>query len=338
MNHEPAKLYSDLSPIDIISRAGARSVIGSSCPQHFRDCLLRTLDATPGLVMVSNRIGRLHYLNAMGRRMLGISPDDNLVSYRVADLYAARAFEQYLGRALPACISSGIWHGETTLIDRDGREVPVSQLLVAHRNEDLRDRDVTMFSSIAWDMRDQKRREQALRHQATHDALTGLPNRELLLDRLDQAIHGAQRHGYLVGVLFLDLDNFKAINDDLGHEAANVLLRELGQRLESSSRAEDTVARYGGDEFVLLIPDLAAVDDCARISQHISKALGDPFLVNGRKVQVKASVGVAIFPDDGEDAETLLQRADSTMYRSKRDLRGRRAPAAASRRLRSVVM
>lgn len=342
MESEGASITHETSPIDIIVRATRyddSSLRANSCPQHLQHCLLALLDTTPGLVMVWNRLGRLHYLNVMGRSMLGISRSDNLVTYRVTDFYSSRAYEKHLEQAVPACLKSGVWRGETTLIDRRNNEIAVSQLLLAHRNDELRDRDVTIFSCIAWDIRDHKSTERSLRYQATHDALTGLPNRALLMDRLKQAVLTAQRHGYLVAVLFLDLNNFKVINDELGHEIGNAVLRELGKRLTSIARAEDTVARYGGDEFIVVVPDLESPGDCDRVVSKIEEALCEPFVANGQELVVQASIGVAQYPHDGEDAESLLRRADSMMYRTKRaGKHAKGTDSGASSQLRSVVM
>jgi diguanylate cyclase (GGDEF)-like protein len=287
------------------------------CPKLLRGCLLTLLEATHGLVAVWNTRGRLLYMNSMGRTMLGFDQQTPLVGHRVAELYAPRGREELRTHAIPACLRLGVWHGETALLDLGGNAIPVSQVLMANRIQH-RGRDVTVISSIAWDIREQKQRELKLRHAATHDALTGLPNRTLLLDRLGQAIRRAARHRLYVAVLFLDLDDFKSINDTCGHEAANGLLRDLGWRLQSIVRDEDTVARYGGDEFVLVIPELRTPQDVARVKQQVQRALGESFIIDNTRVHLHASVGIATYPKDGEDAQTLLEAADSVMYDEKR--------------------
>jgi diguanylate cyclase (GGDEF)-like protein len=187
---------------------------------------------------------------------------------------------------------------------------------------------MTVLSSIAWDMREHKSTEQRLRRQATHDALTDCPNRGLLMDRLEQALHSAERHRRVVGVLFLDLDGFKQINDTLGHEPANTLLRDFSQRLRARLRVEDTLARYGGDEFVMVVPEIGAPSDVEYVTRKVSQALGEPFVVAGKSIRLSASVGVAVYPQDGEDAETLLRKADSRMYRHKKRTKTRAGLAA----------
>jgi len=300
---------------------GVDALDASGCPSLLRGCLLALVDATPGLVMVSSSKGRLLYMNGMGRQLLGYDRNANLLARRVFDLYSARSCELLLEEAIPTCLQAGVWRGETILLDRNRQEIPVSQVLMAHRVKEQDGKDTTVLSSIAWDIRELKQVELRLRHQATHDALTGLPNRALLMDRLEQAIRSAERSSTSVGVLFVDLDGFKEVNDSCGHESGNLLLRELAQRLQQRVRAQDTVARYGGDEFVLVISDLTLPGDMNRVVQQVQEALAEPFQLGGEPRRLAASIGVTLYPMDGMDAETLLQGADSRMYEQKRHLK-----------------
>ena len=154
-------------------------------------------------------------------------------------------------------------------------------------------------------------------HMAYHDVLTGLPNRRLLLDRLAVALVQARRAGERVAVVFLDLDRFKVVNDSLGHAAGDRLLRQVGERVRAEVRAGDTLARLGGDEFTLLLPRIAHPDDAAAVARKLIERLRAPFEAGGQEVFVTASIGIAIAPDDGGDAETLLKHADIAMYRAK---------------------
>ena len=164
---------------------------------------------------------------------------------------------------------------------------------------------------------ERKRAEEALRRQALHDVLTGLPNRALLHDRLEQALRAAGRDNTSLALLLIDLDSFKAINDTMGHHQGDLLLREVGARLRTVLRERDTVARLGGDEFVALLPG----DDgggATRAARKILAALAEPAVVEGRRLVVGASVGVALYPAHGTDAAALLRRADAAMYTAKR--------------------
>jgi diguanylate cyclase (GGDEF)-like protein/PAS domain S-box-containing protein len=156
--------------------------------------------------------------------------------------------------------------------------------------------------------------EETIRRLAYYDSLTGLPNRTLFTERLKFGIEHARRYGGKLAVVMLDLDGFKCINDTLGHGAGDRVLREVGQRLTSLLRKADTVVRMGGDEFLLLIPELSSAADARDVVQRAIEALRAPFLLEGKERRVTASVGVAVFPDDSDDAQCLLQQADAAMY------------------------
>ncbi len=158
---------------------------------------------------------------------------------------------------------------------------------------------------------------QHIQHMATHDPLTGLPNRTLLLDRLSQAIHGARRKQHYVGILFLDLDHFKTLNDSLGHDIGDQLLRAVTERLRDSVRQEDTLARQGGDEFILVLPDMAEPAFAGRVAEHLLRALRAPFALYHHIMHVNASIGISVYPVDSEDPMTLIRFADSAMYHAK---------------------
>lgn len=165
-----------------------------------------------------------------------------------------------------------------------------------------------------------------LEHRATHDPLTGLANRELLDDRINVALASAVRHDRFLALAFLDLDGFKAINDALGHDAGDVLLRSVAMRLSGCVRDADSVARLGGDEFVLLLTDPDSREDVLQALQRVRDAVAEPHLINGTPVRVTCSIGVALFPDDGAAAgggENLLRLADQAMYRAKTEGRNR---------------
>ena len=156
-----------------------------------------------------------------------------------------------------------------------------------------------------------------LRHHAQHDPLTGLPNRILLEDRLRSAVAAAEMHQRTFGVLFIDLDGFKAINDELGHASGDVVLTEVAYRLRQSLRAGDTLARIHGDEFVALLPELSGRDEAESLAQQLLEVLTDPIDVAATTVSLQASIGVSLFPNDAADARALLRAADAAMYRVK---------------------
>jgi diguanylate cyclase (GGDEF)-like protein len=159
--------------------------------------------------------------------------------------------------------------------------------------------------------------EASIRHQAYHDALTALPNRVLFNDRLALGLAHAKRYSQRVGVLFLDLDRFKLINDTAGHATGDQLLRSVAERLTSLLRKSDTVARMGGDEFMLICPELARSEDAAVIAQKVLQVLEPPFQLDGQEYYATASIGVSVYPLDSEDADTLIKHADTALYRAK---------------------
>ena len=176
------------------------------------------------------------------------------------------------------------------------------------------------------DVTDRKKAEQRLQHDALHDALTGLPNRVLFLDRLDQAIRRAQRStpGAAAAVLFLDLDRFKLVNDSLGHQVGDELLKAVARRLESAVRPPDTVARLGGDEFTVLLDGVTDVHEAALVAERVHATLKTPFEIDDRDLHIDASIGIALAESDAAP-ETVLRDADVAMYRAKADGKGRHA-------------
>lgn len=156
------------------------------------------------------------------------------------------------------------------------------------------------------------------RHQAFHDPLTGLANRLLALERLDQAIRIARRYGHAVDIVMMDLDGFKSINDTLGHDAGDIALRRVGECVSDVLRDADTVARWGGDEFVMILSPGDVTNDISAVVKKIKEAIASLEPVKGSKLRVQASLGTARYPDDGETMEDLLLRADAAMYRTKR--------------------
>jgi diguanylate cyclase (GGDEF)-like protein/PAS domain S-box-containing protein len=168
------------------------------------------------------------------------------------------------------------------------------------------------------DITERRRVEEALEHQALHDMVTDLPNRTLLRDRLRQAILAARRRNTQVALLFIDLDRFKELNDTFGHQAGDVILREVGERFVGAVRASDTVARLGGDEFAVLIPLAADRDEAVMVARRALASLQEPFIVEGESAFIEASIGIVLCPEHGEDVQTLMRRADVAMYAAKR--------------------
>ncbi|MFC5480705.1 EAL and GGDEF domain-containing protein [Massilia suwonensis] len=187
------------------------------------------------------------------------------------------------------------------------------ELRVSARTAELAGANALLQDEIV----ERRQAEARVHHMAYHDSLTGLPNRALLADRLQQAIHAAQRNGTRLAVMFLDLDRFKNINDSLGHATGDYLLKEVAARLCHVVRASDTVARLGGDEFVVLVPGAGTQEECSQVGDKIIEALGAPVRFEGHSLHISPSIGICVYPDDGADVDLLMRHADAAMYQAK---------------------
>jgi diguanylate cyclase (GGDEF)-like protein/PAS domain S-box-containing protein len=208
------------------------------------------------------------------------------------------------------------------MIRPDGRVVWIRDRAYAVRDDRGR---VLWEHGILFDVTELKEAEARIAHMAFHDALTGLANRALFEESLGLAIGRAKRAELWVGVLFLDLDNFKQVNDSMGHHVGDELLRQLADRLRESTRDADLVARQGGDEFLLLLSDLEAdeaVPAAAGVAERVEASMAPPFVLSAGDVSARGSIGISLFPRDAHDAAELMQHADTAMYRAKRDARG----------------
>ena len=209
---------------------------------------------------------------------------------------------------------AGMWQGEIRNRRKNGEIFPAWCNISAMRDSDNR---VRRYISIFTDITEKKLSEEHIYRLAHYDVLTGLPNRALFQERLDQVLINARRHKHKVGVMFLDLDRFKLVNDTLGHTAGDTLLQHVGKQLTSCIRTTDTVSRLGGDEFVVLLNDLTSGEDAAQVARKVLEALAEPLRIDTHDVYITASAGISIYPDDAEDAKHLFKNADTAMYRAK---------------------
>ncbi|BCG64887.1 MAG: two-component system, chemotaxis family, CheB/CheR fusion protein [Methyloprofundus sp.] len=217
-------------------------------------------------------------------------------------------------------LHNGQWQGEIWNRHKNGNTFPVWQSITAIK--DITGK-IVQFVSIFNDISVRKADEELIRYQANYDSLTGLPNRNLFLDRISIALKRAQRENKQLALLMIDLDRFKWINDTLGHKAGDVMLQETARRLQSSVRDSDTVARLGGDEFIIIVSELQHPSDTEMIANKIFAAFKAPLQLENHEVFISGSIGITIFPDDGNTVETLQMNADSAMYSAKEDGRNR---------------
>jgi len=266
------------------------------------------------------------YVNPQIERILGVTPD----AYRDdRDMWLTMVHPD--DRATVEAESVAFLAGQGgdlsdyRMVRPDGRIVWIRDRAFAHRDDEGR---VLWEQGILFDITELKDAEARIAHMAFHDGLTGLANRQLFEETLGLALERAKRDLAVVAVLFLDLDDFKTVNDTMGHRAGDALLVEVAKRLEACTRGTDMVARQGGDEFLMLLADLRLeeVDAATReVVDRVHVALQQPFRVHGTELRPGGSMGISLFPQDAYDAETLLKNADIAMYRAKRSVPGRHA-------------
>jgi diguanylate cyclase (GGDEF)-like protein/PAS domain S-box-containing protein len=309
---------------EISSRRRAEGELRES-EERFRQLLELSGDA----LFVHDDRGRIYDCNSEAYRSLGYSREE-LLSMRIGDFVSDMIPEDERtakkgGTLWQRAISGepgrivGVHVGEFRR--KDGTtfpvEVSVGSIVYGGRRRIL---------GSARDVSERRRVEERLLHQqAFHDPLTGLPNRALFLDRLERALARAARARYAVALLFLDLDGFKAVNDDFGHEAGDRLLVAVAGRLSMRLRSEDTVARFGGDEFTVLLQNVGGPSEATEVAHRILEDLREPFLLEGREHHVTASIGIALSTPAEEDPTPILRRADEAMYLAKQRGRARYA-------------
>jgi diguanylate cyclase (GGDEF)-like protein/PAS domain S-box-containing protein len=300
--------------------------------QRDTERLSEIVEATSDLVLITGRDSRVMYMNSAAKTFFDLGSEDVLEDFDFRPFSPAWVQERYMTETRPTLKKEGIWSGELAYL-RHGREVPVSALFLAHHDPDG---NIEFVSSVTRDISERKHYEARLEYQATHDHLTGLPNRTLFLDRLELAIARGRRSHRSVAVLFCDVDHFKVVNDSLGHSAGDRLLVAVADRLRSALRPGDTVARFGGDEFVILCDDLDHDHDAVTIAERVHVAVHEPPLtVENTEVFAAVSIGIS-FSHGDKDPETMIRDADAAMYLAK--ARGRARYEIYDERLRSTLV
>ncbi|MBT0961244.1 EAL domain-containing protein [Denitromonas iodatirespirans] len=274
----------------------------------------QVFDASNEAIAILDHRFRIVSVNPALARISGFHQADIVGRHCAELLIGEHADGEVWRRTASRLRSARHWSGEIELQRADGSHYPGWISLGAITNDTGR---ITHFVVSISDISERKRTEQRLRHMAEYDALTGLPNRILLLDRMGSAIENARRNDGHLAVLFIDLDRFKNINDSLGHAAGDGLLRQVAGRLSAVVRSCDTVSRLGGDEFVVLLIDLDSAARAATVAGKILKALATPYEVNGHELSITPSIGITVFPEDGDNRELLLKNADAAMYHAK---------------------
>jgi len=263
---------------------------------------------------------RIARINGAFAEQSGQRPE-SLKGRDLQDLLATKGDTEALEAAWLLILRGERWTGELQLRRVDGTVLPLRASLTAV--DAAPGRGVSHVAAMFVDVAALKQHEETMRYRAHYDAITGLPNRMLLTDRLAEAIKEARRHGAQIGFLMIDLDRFKQVNDEFGHSAGDTLLRDLAARLVGCVRDHDTVGRLAGDEFAIVLKDVAHGKDIAPVAEKLVQTLAEPYRIEGAEIQCSASIGIAVYPSDTEELDGLQRYADMAMYRAKLEGRNR---------------
>ena len=266
-------------------------------------------------IVVTDANGIIREMNPAARRMTGYEPAD-VVGRDTSVFKSDRHPEGLYEEMWEAVREKGFWQGDIWSRRKNGEIYPI-RMHVTSLNDQRGEVGSVIF--VFHDMTEIRSQEKELHFQTYHDALTGLPNRTLLLDRLKVALRHARQMGRKLAVIMVDLDDFKQINDALGHTVGDLLLQQAAMRIRQCVRENDTVARQGSDDFIVLLENITDVQAAADMARRIGESFQAPFNIESRQLFITISAGVAVAPDDGEDEETLISNADLAMYRAKED-------------------
>lgn len=261
-------------------------------------------------IMITGPDGTIEAVNTAFTRITGYSLEE-AIGKKPSILKSGRHEQDFYRDMWRSITDTGQWQGEVWNRRRSG-EVFIEWLSIASVRDALG--EVSHILGIFSDITARKEDEEQVWRQANFDALTGLPNRSLFLDRLGQAVKASKRDRTRFALLFIDLDGFKAVNDTFGHAMGDLLLQEAAARLLLAVRSSDTVARLSGDEFTIILHDVDGRDEIGNVAAKVVSRLAEPFELDGREAGIQASVGIAVYPDDAEDAALLIRLADRAMY------------------------
>jgi diguanylate cyclase (GGDEF)-like protein/PAS domain S-box-containing protein len=282
-------------------------------PQEQFQLQITALEAAANGIVITDKSGTIQWVNPAFTQLTGYT-EAEIVGQKTSILKSGEHDDDFYKGLWETIIAGGVWKGLMVNRRKDGTSYVEEQTITPVSGAAG---EISYFIAIKQDVSNRVRAEKELEYQATHDPITNLPNYMLFYDRLKHAIQKAMRCEVNIGVLFLDLDDFKAVNDALGHAAGDELLRVVARRLQETTRKSDTVARVGGDEFTLILEELDKPEDAGKVAHKIIRALLEPYPIEGNDVCIGVSVGVSVYPRDGVDAATLVNNADEAMYRAK---------------------
>jgi diguanylate cyclase (GGDEF)-like protein/PAS domain S-box-containing protein len=274
------------------------------------------LKAAANAIVITDFHGTIIWVNRAFTAMTGYGQEE-IVGKNPNLLNSGEQPESYYAELWSTILSGKVWKGEIVNRRKDGTTYTEEMTITPVSLEDTGNPTNTYFIAIKQDITQRKAAEKQIQFLAYYDALTGLPNRTLLQDRLSKALAGARRRKDKVALLFLDLDGFKTINDSLGHSVGDLVLQEVAERLKRFAREQDTVARVGGDEFLIVLTAVKDAADAAVAAERLMHAMTVELVIQGRSLSISCSIGIGIFPEHGTDGETLIKNADAAMYCAK---------------------
>ena len=287
--------------------------------EAYKAQLAAMVESSDDAIIVEDLNGIITSWNAGAERIFGHQASE-ITGSSILALIPPDRHEEENGIVNLVKSGSRVDHFETVWRGKGKKPIDVSVTISAVKDSDG---NIIGVSKIARDITERKASQKRIEYLAHYDPLTGLANRVLLADRMKTAIGNARRYSFRLAVLFVDLDRFKPINDSLGHEIGDKLLKTVAERMRSTVREADTVSRLGGDEFVVLLSRVHAASDAAHVAKNIIAALSQPYHIEGHELLLTASIGISIYPDSGKDANNLLRRADEAMYSAKGQGRNR---------------
>jgi diguanylate cyclase (GGDEF)-like protein/PAS domain S-box-containing protein len=308
---------------DYYGRAKGTMLIGDDLTElrHEREqtsLYVKAFEATAHAIVVTDVQGTILSVNQAFTTLTGYSREE-AVGSNPKILQSGRHDKAFYRAMWTSVLTTGHWHGDVWDRHKGGNVYSKYLSISAIKNSVG---ETTNFIGIFYDNSERKTIEERLQHLAHYDALTGLPNRSLLRDRMEQAVERAIRLETKVAMLYLDLDHFKDINDTMGHGTGDALLKAVAQRMKTCVRGVDTIARLGGDEFVVLVPDINNAGDVDTVAEKLMTALMQPYIIEGQSVLSTPSIGISIYPDDGRQMDDLMKHADTAMYKAKQSGRG----------------